>query len=118
LKLFVCHVCPNILYFENRYCGRCGLGFQPEPLSLAAMESEGRTWRLFDGTGRRYLCRNAELDSCNWLTDPDEGEGFCRACLHNGVLPDLSDPLHLSAWREIEIAKHRLFYSLLRWRLP
>ena len=25
---------------------------------------------------------------------------------------------HLDRWRELEIAKHRLFYSLLRWNLP
>ena len=30
----------------------------------------------------------------------------------------MSDPLHLTAWRDIELAKHRLFYSLLRWGLP
>ncbi|MDU1693852.1 MAG: zinc-ribbon domain-containing protein, partial [Bradyrhizobium sp.] len=24
MKLFVCQACKNILYFENRSCGRCG----------------------------------------------------------------------------------------------
>jgi hypothetical protein len=33
-------------------------------------------------------------------------------------VPDLSDPVQLAGWRELEVAKHRLFYSLLRWKLP
>jgi len=33
-------------------------------------------------------------------------------------VPDLSDPSRLAGWRELELAKHRLFYSLLRWKLP
>jgi hypothetical protein len=33
-------------------------------------------------------------------------------------VPDLSNPDYLGRWRELEIAKHRLFYSLIRWKLP
>ena len=43
---------------------------------------------------------------------------FCIACRHNSVIPDLSNQDNLVAWQQIEIAKHRLFYSLLRWKLP
>jgi hypothetical protein len=38
-------------------------------------------------------------------------------CRHNRVIPDLSQPVHLEHWRLIEVAKHRLFYTLLRLRL-
>ena len=33
-------------------------------------------------------------------------------------MPDLSDQTRLQNWRKTEIAKHRLFYTLLRLRLP
>jgi hypothetical protein len=34
------------------------------------------------------------------------------------MIPDLSQSDNLANWRKIELAKHRLFYSLLRLRLP
>ena len=40
------------------------------------------------------------------------------ACAHNGTIPDISKPLFLRQWRELEFAKHRLFYTILRWKLP
>jgi len=121
LKLFVCQACGNILYFENRVCGRCSrrLGFLPEKETLVALESEGTGWRpLLDGGDTRNFCRNATFDACNWLAEPTSSDGYCRACRHNGTVPNLSDPAQLAGWRELEIAKHRLFYSLIRWRLP
>jgi hypothetical protein len=121
LKLFVCQACGNVLYFENRLCGRCGhrLAFLPEKQALSAIEPDGAAWTtLADKGAARMLCWNAGFDACNWLTDPEKGEGYCRACRHNGTVPDLSDPAQLAGWRELEVAKHRLFYSLLRLELP
>ena len=40
------------------------------------------------------------------------------ACRHNRTIPDLSQPQNLARWRKIEFAKHRLFYTLLKLRLP
>jgi hypothetical protein len=34
------------------------------------------------------------------------------------MIPDLSQPENLADWRRIELAKHRLFYTLLKLRLP
>ena len=34
------------------------------------------------------------------------------------MIPDLSLPENQANWRKIEIAKHRLFYTLLKLRLP
>ncbi|WP_407175131.1 putative zinc-binding metallopeptidase [Bradyrhizobium sp. STM 3562] len=119
MKLFVCQACGNVLYFENRTCTRCGhgLAFLPEKASMSAIEPEDETFRtLADGGRGRVFCANAAFDACNWLTDA--GERYCRACRHNGTVPDLSDPVRLACWRELEAAKHRLFYSLLRWNLP
>jgi hypothetical protein len=67
----------------------------------------------------RSFCRNAHHEACNWLLENDySSSDFCMACQHNGVIPDLSQPGHLQKWRVVEIAKRRLFYSLLRWKLP
>ncbi|MCK1359684.1 putative zinc-binding peptidase [Bradyrhizobium sp. 199] len=121
MKLFLCQACGNVLYFENRACERCGhqVAFLPEKETMSAIEPDGEAWKTLAGKGEsRMLCRNAAYDSCNWLTDPGEGNGYCRACRHNGIVPDLSDPAQLAGWRELEVAKHRLFYSLIRWKLP
>ncbi|WP_035984170.1 putative zinc-binding metallopeptidase, partial [Bradyrhizobium sp. STM 3843] len=121
MKLFVCQACQNILYFENRVCQRCGhqLAFMPERQILSAIEPAANGFRtLADNTDGRFFCANAEHDVCNWLLEPGESAGFCRACRHNGTIPNLSDPAQLAGWRELEVAKHRLFYSLIRWQLP
>ena len=54
MKLFRCQACDNIVYFENRTCGRCGhrLGYAPEAGIMVALEPAGgglepvgRPWR-------------------------------------------------------------------------
>jgi hypothetical protein len=120
VKLFECPSCGNILYFENRVCGGCGhrIGFLPESGSLTALEADGPAWRAVGSASpSRRFCANSAHDACNWLVERD-GESYCAACRHNGIIPDLADPARLAAWRELETAKHRLFYSLLRWKLP
>jgi hypothetical protein len=122
MKLFRCRVCDNIIYFENRTCGRCGhrLGYVPELEIMAALEpAGGEAWAPVPGDGGpRRFCANAGHDVCNWLMATESQERLCVACRHNDTIPDISRPSHLVAWREIELAKHRLFYSLLRWKLP
>ena len=122
MKLFRCQVCDNIIYFENRTCGRCGhrLGYVPELEIMAALDpAGGESWTPLAGHGGpRLFCANAGYDVCNWLTPADGRERLCAACRHNDTIPDTSQPSHLAAWRDIELAKHRLFYGLLRWKLP
>jgi hypothetical protein len=122
MKLFRCASCANIVYFENRVCGRCGheLGYMPELQALAALEhGSGPEWAPLAGdSAPRRFCANAEHDACNWLTPPGSKDRFCLACRHNDTIPDISSPANLMAWREIELAKRRLFYSLTRWQLP
>jgi hypothetical protein len=121
MKLFRCQACDNIIYFENRTCGRCGhrLGYVPELEIMAALEPAGDAWKPLTGAGTpRRFCANADYDVCNWLTAAGGQDRLCVACRHNDTIPDISLAPHLSAWRDIELAKHRLFYSLLRWKLP
>jgi hypothetical protein len=120
MKLFQCD-CGNFLYFENRVCANCSraVAYLPHLTAMSALETEGTSWRaLADGGRTHRLCVNHELDACNWVVDPDAPWDYCLACRANGLVPDLSHESNLRHWRVIEIAKRRLFYSLLRWRLP
>ena len=121
MKLFTCQACGNIIYFENNVCTGCGnrLAYAPEQQRLLAVEPDGAGWRVIGGSGSpRLLCQNANMAACNWLVPPGSGAALCAACRHNGTIPDLTDPGRVAAWRELEDAKHRLFYSLMRWSLP
>jgi hypothetical protein len=52
------------------------------------------------------------------LIFPTSSSPFCRACILNDRIPNLSNPDNLSKWKRLEVAKHRLIYSLLRMHLP
>ena len=105
MKLFRCQVCDNIVYFENRTCGRCGhrLAYVPELEIMAALEpAGGDAWTPLEGDGGpRFFCANAELRRLQ--LDDRRGRatsGSALACRHNDTIPDISDPTHLAAWRE------------------
>lgn len=121
MKVFECQSCRNAVHFDNTVCIDCGhrLGYLPELFTVTAVEPEGEGWRALADPGRTYVfCDNAREDACNWLVAADAGRTLCEACRHNRVIPDLSVPDHLAAWRRIELAKRHLFYSLTRWALP
>ena len=121
VKLFRCQVCDNLIHFENRTCGRCNhrLGYIPELGIMAALKpAENGDCTPVGGDGPRRFCANADHDVCNWLIPAGALARLCLACRHNDTIPDISSPENLARWRELEFAKHRLFYSLLRWKLP
>jgi hypothetical protein len=121
VKLFKCQVCDQLLYFENRLCLKCEhhLGYLPEDERMHAVEPEGEGWRALGAPDRLYrFCANAGTQACNWLVAIDSPEQFCLACRHNRTIPDVSQPENMEAWRKLELAKHRLFYSLVKLRLP
>jgi hypothetical protein len=123
MRLFQCQACRNIVYFENNACEKCQhrLAFLPENEALSALEPSGDAWLPLlqnqRGTPRRF-CANAVHDACNWLTPPGTDDLYCIACRHNALIPDISIAANLRGWQRIEFAKHRLIYSLLRWKLP
>lgn len=121
MKLFRCQHCSQLLYFENYKCEKCGhrLGYIPEAETLSALEPEGDNWRALAAKNKVYkFCFNAQFDVCNWLIEAESPEAFCKACRHNRTVPDTSIPDNLLAWQKIEIAKHRLFYTLTKLKLP
>ena len=122
MKLFECQHCGQPLYFENTRCESCGraLGYLPHLQTVTALEEDEADGlrALADRAGRYRTCANAQHGACNWLIPKQSSEPFCAACRHNRMIPDLSVPDNLAHWRRIETAKHRLFYTLLKLRLP
>jgi hypothetical protein len=121
MRVFECQYCGQMLFFENTQCESCRhrLGYVPERGELCALSSQGDHFRAIGVPSRRWrFCLNTQHDACNWLLDAASPDKFCLACRHNRTIPDLSQPSNLLAWRKVESAKHRLFYSLVRLGLP
>ena len=121
MKLFECQHCGQLLYFENTRCESCErrLGYLPVMETVTAVEPDGELWHALAEPHRRYrFCANAAHDVCNWLICSDHPERFCEACRHNRTIPDLTNAENLARWRKMELAKHRLFYTILKLRLP
>src|SRR5688500_3616546 len=121
MRLFKCQVCGQLLYFENTRCTKCGhtLGYEPFQNQLLALEPRDQIWSVARQRDKSYrFCANAVHGACNWLIDAASTGDFCVACRHNGIIPDLSQPQNLANWQKIEIAKHRLIYTLRRLNLP
>ena len=121
MQIFECEACRRPVYFENTKCDNCGrrLGYLPDRATMTALDQEGDNLVALADPGRLYrFCANIVHGSCNWLITVECEDSFCVACRHNRTIPNLSDQRNLILWRRIEIAKHRLFYSLLRLRLP
>src|SRR5271169_2736365 len=121
MKLFKCQQCGQLLYFENTVCEKCGhrLGFIPEIMNISAVVPEGDVWRSLAVDKKLYrFCANAEFDVCNWMIETDSSDTFCAACRHNRTIPDTRIANNVVAWRKIEFAKHRLFYTLMKLNLP
>ena len=120
MKLFSCQACAQILFFENTRCERClhTLGYWPDDNVMSALEMDGDAFRAIGLDNRRFrLCANAQHIVCNWLVPAESPEIFCAACSHNEVIPTLDTEDHRLAWRKLESAKHRLFYTLFRLNL-
>jgi hypothetical protein len=124
MKLFSCQGCGQLLYFENIRCENCGrvLGYLTDINEISALEPVGgapSAWHALAAPHKTFkFCKNYDAGMCNWLVDAEDEGGFCLACRHNRLVPDLAVPSNDVLWRKIETAKHRLFYSLLRLRLP
>lgn len=109
MQLFKCTQCASPIYFENTFCGTCGssLGFLAEEMQLIAFNP-----------GEKFIyCTNRDYDTCNWIIPKDQNSPFCVACSLNRTIPDLSNKDFLMRWKKLEIAKHRLIFSLLQMNL-
>jgi len=122
MKLFSCQACGQLLYFENVRCEQCGrvLGYITDIAKISALEPlEGDAWKVLAAPETAYkFCNNTQFGVCNWMVPADDATGYCAACRHNHVIPDLTVPGNDLLWAKIEGAKHRLFYTLLKLGMP
>jgi hypothetical protein len=130
MKNFECARCRNKVYFESVSCLKCGstLGFDCKAMAMVhfepvvlAMSDPAQSQATKSGGARvrsrhsgRY-CANAAHGVCNWLTDSNHE--LCLACQMNRTIPNLLESGGLTAWRDLERAKKRLVYGLLRFNL-
>jgi hypothetical protein len=121
MRLFECQACGQPLFFESFNCESCGrrLGYLPEIQDLSAVEPADAAWVALAAPLPRFrFCANADHQACNWLIPDDAPYSYCLACRHNRIVPDIANDRNLLRWRQIEIAKRRLFYTLLKLGLP
>lgn len=104
--------CGQTVYFDNHSCGNCGrrLGFDAGSLTMTA-ETE-------PGAGLPF-CRNRDSASrCNWLSAAGAASGMCLSCQTSRIIPSLKKRSGRRRWHDLERAKRRLVYDLLRQGLP
>ena len=129
MKTFNC-VCGELIFFENVKCLVCGreLGFLPDVLTLSSLEAaEGGLFKATSAKrdGPLYKkCQNYAKESvCNWMIPAGAKPGpnpdpFCASCRLNQTIPDLTRELNHNLWQRMEMAKRRLVYTLLSFKLP
>ena len=125
MKVFECQKCSHQLYFDNTSCERCAsvVGYAPTEGTILTLvpENGSNVWRPFapKAADQSYRqCGNAQHGVCNWLIPSTSTDRLCTACGLNHVIPNLTVPANVAAWRKLELAKHSLVYSLHRFCLP
>ncbi len=128
MKLFKCTHCGQPVFFENYFCVQCNasLGFDSQQMTMVSLQTAPDFSLVpFESNEtnnppviRYKYCVNKEHNVCNWLLAHNDVAQYCFACNLNRTIPDLGQIEHREKWYQIEIAKHRLVYSLLRFRLP
>jgi hypothetical protein len=119
MQMFRCE-CGARVFFDNSTCLSCGraLGFLPDLLALASLESTGDGVYATPGGDYRKCANYIDQGVCNWMVERASASAFCRACVLNHVIPDLTQPENRALWLEVEKAKRRLVYTLDRLHLP
>ena len=129
MRLFTCDACGHIVYFENVRCTQCShtLAYLPDIQRVSAIEpveGEAGLFTALSSAGKKggqtyRLCGNSlDYGICNWAIPAEDESPLCECCRFNDVIPDLSKPENLSAWRALEASKRRLFRTLRTLELP
>ncbi len=120
MKIFRCG-CGNTVYFENFRCTQCqqGLGFDPASMQLLNFSEQEPGVLHNPLMGLFKPCRNGQdYHVCNWVLPFDSSNIYCIACDLNEMVPALTQEKKRVWWANMESAKRRLIYTLLRLGLP
>lgn len=114
MRVFTCHHCGQVVFFENDRCLRCQspLGYvhgwgdlvaltEVAPGRLVDLSHEPRAWQR---------CATRPLTGCNWLVPM--GAGQCASCALTRTRPADSDTEGLAELVRAESAKRRLLFQL------
>src|SRR5436190_24193604 len=115
MKLYTCTNCNNPLYFENSTCLNCAhvVGFEKGQFHLLTLDKNENGYNPVNVKNEIFrFCSNAAHGTCNWLVPVAQLSPFCGACELNRIIPALTNDKNKEKWMRIEIAKHRLIYSL------
>ena len=85
-------------------------------ITLNGDKNSGYVKTIDNNLNYKY-CQNADNATCNWLLPANSNEVFCGACRLNRTIPVLTEQ-NMAYWKRIEVAKHRLVYSLIKLGLP
>lgn len=125
MKIYNCNVCEELIYFENSKCLNCGseLGYIPVIDCMSVIQSVGantyHALALAPNEVQYKKCSNYIHENvCNWMIPVSDPESQCISCRLNIKLPDLKIHQNRVHWHQLEIAKRRLIYSVLRLNLP
>lgn len=125
MKIFHCDHCGQLIHFENSKCVSCGhlLAYLPDLGVVGSLEPLGDgSWQtpIPRAKGRKWrLCANyREHNVCNWAVSADDHSPFCASCRTTRTIPDLTLLGNYEAWYKLEVAKRRLFFSLMYLGLP
>ena len=132
--------CGQPVFFRNSACLNCGtaLGYDSAlarliPLAPAPTAGQWTPAPSLEADAPPQAssvytrCANLTTPAaCNWLIDVTQAQTeapllLCQACRLNRTIPDLNDANHPDnglLWGRIELAKRRLFSSLLALGLP
>lgn len=106
------------MHFNNAICLTCSspLGYLPSAGRILVVSADE------DGAGlcqpSHSLCANRVLIGCNWLCESDSDDLLCQSCRHTITIPNISDDEKRQQWSKLERAKRRLFYALIKFKLP
>lgn len=123
MKVFHCHHCRQLAFFENFSCVCCGrqLAWLPDRNELGSLDAAGDAlWRSAGPGAPTYrLCENyTKHNVCNWAIPAERPDQLCRSCRLTRVIPNLAEPGARESWYRLEAAKRRLVYTLIELNLP
>lgn len=122
MKVFHCHKCEELLFFENINCVRCGraLAYSPEAGRILSFEpAGGNLWAsVADGKLFRFCDNYVKYNVCNWAIAAEDPHSLCRSCDLTETIPNLSTLGNNRLWYKLEVAKRRLVYTLDQLGLP
>ena len=98
----------------------CGalLRFDPATLEMRSLHWHDGSLVDTDGVVHETCQNDPDFGVCNWLRARGSSHPLCFGCQFNRTIPNLSTSVNKGRWARFETAKKRLFYTLLRLRLP